>query len=87
MIQAKQQFAAYLERRYGDRSTPKHYLNDLNMFMQTIEQKSPQEVTRQDIDQFIDEQKRRGLKASTINRRLASLHTFFEYIASEDSNL
>jgi site-specific recombinase XerD len=68
MIQAKQRFAAFLERRYGDRSTPKHYLNDLKMFMQSIGQKSPQEVTRQDIDQFIDIQKARGLKASTINR-------------------
>ena len=84
MIQAKQRFAAYLERRYGDRSTPKHYLNDLKMFMQSIGAKSPQEVTRQGIDQFIDTQKARGLKATTINRRLASLHTFFEYVASED---
>lgn len=84
MNQAKQRFAAYLERRYGDRSTPKHYLSDLKMFVQTIGLKSPHEVTRQDIDQFIDAQKARGLKASTINRRLATLHTFFEYIASED---
>ncbi|MCP4417106.1 MAG: tyrosine-type recombinase/integrase [Chloroflexi bacterium] len=86
MIQAKQRFATYLKRRYGDRSTPKHYLNDLDMFKQIVGSKNPQAVTRQDIDQFIDEQKRRGLKASTINRRLASLHTFFEYIASEDGN-
>ncbi len=86
MIQAKQQFAAYLERRYGDRSTPKHYLNDLTIFIQSIEAKRPQEVNRQDIDQFIDDQKRRCLKASTINRRLATLHTFFEYIASGDGN-
>lgn len=84
MIQAKQRFVAYLERRYGDRSTPKHYLSDLKMFIQVIGQKHPQDVTSQDIDQFIDEQKSRGLKATTINRRLASLHTFFEYIASED---
>lgn len=84
MIQAKERFAAYLNRRYGDRSTPKHYLNDLKMFIQTMGSKSPQEVTRQDIDQFIEQQKARGLKATTINRRLASLHTFFEYIAGED---
>ncbi len=84
MIQTKQRFAAYLERRYGDRSTLKHYLNDLKMFIQAIGQKSAQEITRQDIDQFIDQQKSQGLKATTINRRLASLHTFFEYVASED---
>lgn len=84
MKDAIKRFAAHLKRRYGDRSTPKHYLNDLQLFVQTIGHKSPQEVTRQDVDQFIDEQKGRGLKASTINRRLASLHTFFEFVASED---
>lgn len=86
MNQAKQRFSAYLQRRYGDRSTPKHYLSDLKMFIQIIGQKNPQEVTSRDIDQFIDEQKSRGLQATTINRRLASLHTFFEYIASEDGS-
>lgn len=84
MIRARERFSAYLHRRYSDRSTPKHYLNDLDMFIRTTEQKNPQDVTSRDVNSFIEQQLAKGLKPSTINRRLASLHTFFEYLASED---
>ena len=33
MLAAKEQFSQYLHRRYGDRSTPKHYSSDLEMFI------------------------------------------------------
>jgi len=79
-------YAAYLTRRYGDRSTPKHYLNDLDMFIQQVGSVNPSEVTMQQIDEFIDKQQARGLKAATINRRLASIHTFFEFMTSEGLN-
>jgi site-specific recombinase XerD len=84
MITAREQFSAYLNRRYSDRSTPKHYLNDLDLFIRTIRPKKPQEVTGHDVDAFIDQQLAKGLKPTTINRRLASLHTFFEYLASAE---
>ncbi|MCP4422840.1 MAG: site-specific integrase [Chloroflexi bacterium] len=84
MIKARERFSAYLHRRYSDRSTPKHYLNDLDMFIRTTEQKKPQDVTSRDVDAFIDLQLAKGLKSSTINRRLASLHTYFEYLANKD---
>ncbi len=86
MKQARERFSAYLYRRYGDRSTPKHYLNDLDMFMQTMGTKKPSQINSQDVDKFITAQAEKGLAASTINRRLASLHTFFEYLASEDGS-
>jgi site-specific recombinase XerD len=84
MEQARKRFGKFLRRRYGDRSTPKHYLSDMDIFIQHIEQKPPQMVTIVDVDSFIDQQLARGLRPATINRRLASLHTFFEYIASEE---
>ena len=84
MEQARKRFGKFLRRRYGDRSTPKHYLNDVDIFIRHIEQKPPQMVTIADVDSFIDQQHARGLRPATINRRLASLHTFFEYIASEE---
>ena len=37
----------------------------------------------QQIDEFIDKQQARGLKPATVNRRLATIHTFFEFISSE----
>jgi len=84
MIKARKQFSAYLHRRYSDRSTPKHYLNDLDMFIRTTAQKKPQDITSRDVDSFIEQQLADGLAPATVNRRLASLHTFFEYVASEN---
>ena len=76
-------FKQYLMRRYGDRSTPKHYLSDLHVFSLHLGAKSTLEATKADIDSFVDEQRKRGLAPTTINRRLATLHTFFEYTAGQ----
>jgi site-specific recombinase XerD len=84
MLKARKRFAQYLRRCYGDRSTPKHYLNDLDLFVRQVGDKSPESVTFKDVDEFIDNQMEKQLKPATINRRLASLHTFFEYLASEE---
>jgi site-specific recombinase XerD len=84
MLKARKRFAQYLHRCYGDRSTPKHYLNDLDLFIRQVGDKSPESVTVKDIDEFMDSQLEQQLKPSTVNRRLASLHTFFEYLASEE---
>jgi len=83
MEEAKARYGKYLYRRYGDRSTPYHYLCDLALFIQEVGPKDPRSVRVGDIDQFVDGQVKRGLKPSSINRRVASLHTFFEFLASE----
>ena len=36
------------------------------------------------MDEFVDSQLEANLKPATINRRVATLHTFFEYLASEE---
>lgn len=84
MLKARKRFAQYLYRCYGDRSTPKHYLNDVDLFIRQVGDKSPESVTSKDIDEFMDSQLTQQLKPTTINRRLASLHTFFEYLAREE---
>lgn len=84
MNKAIQRFECYLRRRYGDRSTPKHYLSDMRIFVQHTGSKLPCEVSVQDIDHFVDQQATQGLSPATINRRLATLRTFFEFLASED---
>ena len=81
--QAQELFRQYLYRRYGDRSTPKHYLSDLRIFLSDLGEKALNQVTAQDIDRFIDHQYEQKLAVTTINRRLAMLHTFFECLASE----
>jgi site-specific recombinase XerD len=82
MEQATDQFERYIKSRYPNSTTAKHYSSDLRQFSQLIG-KSPRAVTRGDVDRFVEEQLARGLAATTINRRLAALHEFFEYLADE----
>jgi integrase/recombinase XerD len=76
-------FEQYLKRRFGQSSTPKHYISDLNIFLRTVGYKAAGEVTVEDIDGFVGQQIATGLSPATINRRLSCLHSFFEYLAAE----
>ncbi len=84
MDQSLLRFEQYLKRQFNHSSTAKHYLSDLRIFSCQIGKKSPDKITPLDVDQFVDGQITAGLKPTSINRRLASLHTFFEFLASED---
>ncbi|VAW38749.1 hypothetical protein MNBD_CHLOROFLEXI01-3152 [hydrothermal vent metagenome] len=84
MLKARKRFAHYLHRCYSDRSTLKHYLNDVDLFVRQVGDKSSESVSIKDVDDYIDSQMEKQLKPATINRRIASLHTFFEYLASEE---
>ena len=83
MQQARHRFEQYLTRRFGQSTTPKCYLSDLSIFVRTLGDKAPQAVLAKDVDAFIDGQITAGLSPTTINRRLSSIRTFFEYLASE----
>lgn len=84
MNEAIKRFERYLQRRYGDRSTPKHYVSDMRIFVQHVGDKPPIKVSVKDIDSFMDQQAVQGLSPATRNRRLAALRTFFEFLASEE---
>jgi site-specific recombinase XerD len=75
-------FENYLRRRYPGRSTTKHYISDLRIFSQFVGIPLA-DVRRIDIDRFVEDQLAQGLAATTVNRRLASLHHFFEFKADE----
>jgi integrase/recombinase XerD len=80
MKEAITKFKIYLEQRYPERSTAKHYVSDLLIFSQFVGQVNPKEITPKMIDQFVQAQSQQGLKASTINRRLASLSSLFAFL-------
>jgi site-specific recombinase XerD len=82
MNQAIQAFERYLKRRYPNSSTPKSYVHDLRLFQRLID-KAPRQVSRADIARFVEDQLERGLAATTVNRRLAALHQFFEFLADQ----
>lgn len=80
------QFETYLRRRFPDRRTPTDYVSDIRQFMRII-QKPWREVSMHDIDDFVNQQKADGLKLATVNRRVAALKTFFDFLAEEEDDL
>ncbi|MBE9506455.1 MAG: tyrosine-type recombinase/integrase [Chloroflexi bacterium] len=82
MDESIRKFERYLGRRYPNRSTMKHYVSDSQIF-QRFANKPPRQVTKLDIANFVEDQLGRGLAATTVNRRLACLHHFFEFLADE----
>ncbi len=83
MDEAISRFKSYLQRRYPDRSTTKHYMSDLSIFRELVGNVSPTEITAKRIDEFVLSQGQQGLKAATINRRLATLASFFDFLIEE----
>lgn len=83
MEQAIERFEQYIECRYPNSTTARHYVHDLRQFSQLIGKPS-RAVTREDVDRFVEEQLERGLAATTVNRRLAALREFFEFLAEEE---
>ena len=82
MDEAIREFERYVNRRYPGRSTAKHYVSDLQIFRSFVG-KPAREVTRWDVDRFVEDQLAQGRSATTVNRRLACLHHFFEFLADE----
>jgi len=79
-------FEQYLRRRFPERRTPVDYLSDIRQFM-AVCQKLWREVTMHDVDAFVDQQRAKGLKITTVNRRVAALKTFFDFLAQESDDL
>ena len=82
MDKAIRKFESYLNRRYPNSSTVRSYVSDLQIFKRFID-KPPREVTKSDMDRFVEDQLASHLVATTVNRRLACLHSFFEFLADE----
>jgi site-specific recombinase XerD len=79
---ALQKFEQHLRRRSPDRSTPIHYVSDVRQFQQFCP-KPWIEVTRTDIDSFVDYRLNQGWKPTTLQRRVAALKVFFDFCADE----
>jgi site-specific recombinase XerD len=81
-----EQFAQYLERRAPGRRTTLLYVSDVRQFAAVIS-KPWREITMQDIDTFVDQQRQAGLSAATVKRRVAALKVFFDFLAEETGDL
>jgi len=82
MEQDIKHFEQYIKSRYPNSTTARHYGHDLRLFSRFVG-KAPRAVTSKDVGRFVEDQLARGLAATTVNRRLAALRQFFEYLAYE----
>jgi len=83
MNKAITKFKQYLQCKYPESSTPKHYMSDLSVFSRFAGDVSPKEITPKLIDQFVQDQSQQGKKTTTINRRLSSLSSFFDFLIED----
>ena len=76
-------FERYLKQRYPGRSTRKHYISDLRIFQRFVGDITPRMINSQTISAFVEAQSQEGLRATTINRRLSSISSFFQFLSFE----
>jgi site-specific recombinase XerD len=62
------------------------YVSDVRQFS-AVCAKPWRSVSMQDIDSFVDQQREGGLSPATIQRRVAALKTFFDFLAEESGDL
>lgn len=72
-------FSKWLRRRSPHSSTYRHYTNEVALFFDWV-RKSPLNVTVRDIDQYIEHCQRHGRATATVNRRLASIRSFYTFL-------
>jgi site-specific recombinase XerD len=87
-------FERYLRRRFPQRRTPVDYVSDVRLFAQACD--TPwREIGLHEIDAFVDHpraepgagQRQAGRSPATVQRRVAALKTFFDFLAEERNEL
>ena len=75
-------FLKYLKIRNYSEHTQIHYKSDLKLFKEKTV-KPWQEITKQDLSNFVVHQVENGFRPATINRRLYVIKGFYEYLREE----
>ena len=75
-------FKRWLARKYPYSSTQLHYASDARLFFAQIT-KPALDVRVADIDKYVQDCLASGQKPATVNRRLATLRTFYEWLSFE----
>lgn len=82
MLPEIERFQKWLRRKSPHTSTHIHYTSDVKLFFAQVG-KLPNEIGILEVDGFIEHNQRNGHAIATINRRLASLRSFFNFLAIE----
>jgi site-specific recombinase XerD len=78
-----ERFCEHLKLRNYSRHTIESYRIDLRLFFATAD-KSLQQISWREVDDFIEQQHRQGLAPTTINRRLKAIKRFFDYLFEQE---
>ena len=81
-VQWIETFDSYLKRRYPGRTTAKHYVSDVRIFL-TECPCCVLEVTAVEIDGFVNRQHAQQRAVTTVNRRVAALKSFFDFVGQQ----
>jgi site-specific recombinase XerD len=87
MLSEIEGFVNWVHRRNPQARTWRDYGYDLKQFVSMVGDQAPGEVTIQDIDDFVIWQVSRGMKPSTVNRRLAAIVSLYNFLSDEDLTL
>jgi site-specific recombinase XerD len=87
MLAEIERFVNWMRRRNPEAHTWRDYRCDLAQFVDVVGNRPPGEITYQDVDAFVAAQVDAGHKASTINRRLAAVLSFFTFLSDENPDL
>jgi site-specific recombinase XerC len=82
MLPEIESFQKWLRRKFPHTSTPLHYLSDVQLFFAWA-QKPPNAITLRDVDAFIEHSQKLGHSIATVNRRLASVRAFYQFLEIE----
>lgn len=87
MLSEIERFVNWTRRRNPDARTWRDYGYDLRQFANSVKKNEPGKVEFSDIDSFIIDQLNQGFKATTINRHLAAILSFYTFLADDDPTL
>jgi site-specific recombinase XerD len=87
MLAEINQFVNWVRRRNPTARTWKDYGYDLRKFTALVGDVPPNAISAREVDRFVSHQVGQGFKPKTINRRLASLVSFYAYLSDEDPRL
>ena len=87
MLAEINRFVNWVQRRNPTARTWRDYQYDLKQFAEAMNNRPPHTVTFQDIDVFVSHQIGKGRSASTINRRLAAIISFYTFLSDENPSL
>ena len=85
MLSEIEQFDKWLRRKSPHTTTRVHYTSDVRIFFAWAD-KPPTAITVRDVDAFLEHSQQAGHSIATVNRRLASLRSFYHFLDIESDN-